>query len=96
MSTQLRIHQMKDGRLDEFLVHWRTQIAPLLEQFGFRIDGAWTVLESNQFAYLLSYDGPEGFDVRNQQFASSPERAALGIDPDEYLDSVDKFVLNPI
>ena len=46
--------------------------------------------------HLISYDGPEEFDAKNQQYWDSPARRTLGVDPDEYLESTQEFSLEPV
>jgi hypothetical protein len=41
--------------------------------------------ERNQFVWLISYEGPEIFAERNALYWSSPEREAMGLNPDDYL-----------
>ncbi|MFI9586012.1 hypothetical protein ACIHCQ_30170 [Streptomyces sp. NPDC052236] len=42
-------------------------------------------MNGNQFIWLISYDGPETFAERNALYWASPQRAAMGLDPDDYL-----------
>lgn len=84
-TTQLRTYTVRDGMLDEWVERWRREIVPLRLKLGFTIDGAWVDRERNQFVWLISYDGPETFVERNALYWSSPEREAMGLDPDAYL-----------
>ncbi|WP_433362956.1 hypothetical protein [Streptosporangium sp. CA-115845] len=54
------------------------------------IHGAWLDHERNRFIWVLSYDGPESFQERNQQYRDSPKRAEMGLDPSLYL--VDRVI----
>ncbi|WP_234383164.1 NIPSNAP family containing protein [Streptomyces dysideae] len=58
---------------------------PLRLELGFTVGGAWVDRESNQFVWLISYEGPETFSERNALYWSSPERKAMGLNPDDYL-----------
>lgn len=84
-TTQLRTYTVRDGMLDEWVERWREEIVPLRLELGFTIDGAWVDRERNQFVWLISYDGPETFAERNAAYWSSPERKAMGLNPDDYL-----------
>ncbi|MFJ7767341.1 NIPSNAP family protein [Streptomyces sp. NPDC097107] len=84
-TTQLRTYTVKDGLLDEWVQRWRNDIVPLRLDLGFEIGGAWVDLERNQFVWLISYEGPETFAARNARYWASPEREAMGLDPDDYL-----------
>jgi hypothetical protein len=84
-TTQLRTYTVRAGLLDEWVERWREEIVPLRLALGFGIGGAWVHRERNQFVWLISYDGPETFAERNALYWSSPEREAMGLDPDGYL-----------
>ncbi|MEU2773305.1 NIPSNAP family protein [Streptomyces sp. NPDC007162] len=84
-TTQLRTYTVRDGLLDEWAQRWREEIVPLRLKLGFEIGGAWSDPEHSQFIWLISYDGPETFAERNALYWSSPEREAMGLNPDDYL-----------
>ncbi|MFE1782043.1 NIPSNAP family protein [Streptomyces sp. NPDC059506] len=84
-TTQLRTYTVRDGLLDEWVERWRSDIVPLRLDLGFEIGGAWVDRERNQFVWLISYEGPETFAERNAMYWASPERKAMGLDPDDYL-----------
>lgn len=84
-TTQLRIYTVRAGLLDEWAEKWRELIVPLRLEFGFEIHGAWLDREHNQFAWVISYDGPETFVARNARYWASPKRKQMGLDPKDYL-----------
>ncbi|GLZ12522.1 hypothetical protein Acsp04_27570 [Actinomadura sp. NBRC 104425] len=84
-TTQLRTYTIREGLLDEWAAKWRELIVPLRLEFGFEIGGAWLDHERSQFVWSISYDGPESFEERNKQYWASPKRAAMGLDPADYL-----------
>lgn len=84
-TTQLRTYTVRNGKLDEWVERWKTQIVPLRLEFGFTIGGAWIDRNRNQFVWTVSYDGPETFAERNQQYWDSPQREAMDLDPKDYL-----------
>ncbi|OLT25140.1 NIPSNAP family containing protein [Nocardiopsis sp. CNR-923] len=84
-TTQVRTYTVKDGRLDEWVRRWREEIVPLRLEFGFSLGGAWIDREFNHFIWEISYDGPESFAERNQQYWDSPLREAMDLDPKDYL-----------
>ncbi len=63
---------------------------PLRERFGFQIHGAWSIEESNKFVWVISCDGPEGFDAADAAYYASEERRRLSPDPAEHIASVEK------
>ena len=84
-TTQLRTYTVRDGLLDEWAQRWREEIVPLRLKLGFTIGGAWVDRELNQFLWLISYEGQETFAERNALYWASPEREAIGLNPDDYL-----------
>ncbi|WP_374985371.1 NIPSNAP family protein [Streptomyces fradiae] len=84
-TTQLRTYTVREGLLDQWVERWRDDIVPLRLKLGFEIGGAWVDRERNQFVWLLSYEGPESFEERNETYWASPERAEMDLDPDDYL-----------
>ena len=72
MVSQLRIYTINKGKLDEFVEAWREGVYPLRLNQGFRIDGAWTIKENNQFVWILSYDGLGDWQTKQDQYYDSP------------------------
>ncbi|SEG26825.1 NIPSNAP protein [Thermomonospora echinospora] len=89
-TTQLRVYTVREGLLDEWADKWRELIVPLRLEFGFEIHGAWLDREKNQFVWVLSYAGPEGFAERNAQYWASPKREQMELDPKDYLLETEK------
>jgi hypothetical protein len=48
---------------------------------GFKIPAAWLIRETNQFVWLLSYDGPEEWQDKEVTYYDSPERLTMHPDP---------------
>lgn len=80
-TSQLRIYTIREGKMDEWLDGWSKQVLPLRRKFGFRIDGAWVVPSQNKFIWIIAYDGPEGFQARDEEYYASHDRKALQPDP---------------
>ncbi|MEU9408414.1 NIPSNAP family protein [Streptomyces sp. NPDC048281] len=95
-TTQLRTYTVRDGLLDEWVERWREEIVPLRLKLGFAIAGAWADRERNQFVWLISYDGPESFAERNALYWSSPERSAMGLNPDDYLSATEESTVESV
>ena len=60
MVSQLRMYRAKEGELDVFIEEWRAKILPLRRRFGFKVEGVWTIRDTGDFFWILTYDGPEG------------------------------------
>ncbi|WP_326599591.1 NIPSNAP family protein [Streptomyces sp. NBC_01803] len=95
-TTQLRTYTVREGMLDAWVERWRSQIVPLRLELGFEIGGAWTDRERNQFVWLISYDGPETFAERNALYWASPARAAMNLDPDDYVERTEERLVEPV
>ena len=92
-TSQLRIYRLAEGTLEEFVGEWRSNVAPLREAFGFRIDGAWTMPEQNGFAWIISHDD---FETADAAYYASPERHALRPDPARNIAEMDLRFMRPV
>ena len=79
--SQLRMYTIKEGKMAEWLEGWTRGVLPLRRKFGFRVDGAWVVSDENRFIWILSYDGPDGFEARDAAYYDSRERKSMTPDP---------------
>lgn len=93
-TSQLRMYRLVDGSMDEFVGEWREHVVPLRERFGFRVDGAWTVPETNGFVWVISHDGD--FEAADQAYYASEERKALEPDPARNIAEVDTRLMHPV
>ncbi|TLZ66153.1 MAG: NIPSNAP family containing protein [Methanobacteriota archaeon] len=91
--SQLRIYRIKEGRMEEWLAGWKRGVLPLRRKLGFRIEGAWEVRAEDTFVWILTYDGPEGFEARDAAYYASPERKALKPDPAELIEGADTYTM---
>ena len=96
MATELRIYTINRGALDQWVKEWREMIKPLREKLGFEILDAWTIKETNQFVWVLRYDGPEPWEKLDQAFHDSEERRSFDPDPARNLARAEHFFLEPV
>jgi hypothetical protein len=96
MVSQLRLYQVKDGEMDSFIEEWRTTVVPLRRKFGFKVEGAWTSPKDNAFIWIITYDGPEGFEARDAAYYASPERKAISPDPARHLNRIDARLMTSV
>ncbi|HEV2414979.1 MAG TPA: NIPSNAP family protein [Candidatus Dormibacteraeota bacterium] len=82
---QIREYTVKPGEMREWIAEWRSKIVPLRERQGFRVVGAWTVDGTDQFIWIIEYDGPKTWQQANDDYYASPERKALDPDPARHL-----------
>ena len=82
MPTPIHIHTVDRGALYDLAAEWRDKIKPQRIKFDFRVEGGWKVEATNQFVWLLSYDGTDEWEVCNQAFYQPAERRSLDPDPE--------------
>jgi hypothetical protein len=80
-TTQLRDYSIKPGQLDTFADLWGRTVRPLRQKKGFTIESAWKIPSESRFVWILSYDGPDGWEAANRDYYDSPERKAIDPDP---------------
>jgi hypothetical protein len=79
--AQLRRSRIQQGRASQFAEEWRSGVAPLRREYGFRVQG-WLVEASDEFVWLLEHDEDRAaFDAADAAYYASPQRAALRPDP---------------
>jgi hypothetical protein len=93
-QTQIRIFTINKGKMDVFLAAWQKGVYPLRIKSGFKIEGAWVVKEKNKFIWILSYDGPEGFEAKDSAYYGSQARTTLKPDPAEYIADAEKYFIS--
>jgi hypothetical protein len=96
MASQLRTYRVKEGEMDGFVEEWRSKVVPLRRKFGFRVDGAWTVPKERMFVWIITYDGPEGFEARDAAYYASAERKAVAPDPARHLEHIETHLMLPV
>jgi hypothetical protein len=93
-KTQVRIFTINKGKMNEFLSAWQKGVYPLRIKNGFKIEGAWVVQEKNKFIWILSYDGPDGFEAKDSAYYASQSRTSLKPDPADYIADSEKYFIN--
>jgi hypothetical protein len=96
MATQLRIYTINKGSLNQFAAEWRDMIAPLRQKLGFEIPGAWTNEATNQFVWLLRYDGPGAWEEQDNSYFASEERKAASPDPARLIARVEAYFVEAV
>lgn len=76
-TVQLRRYRIVEGQLDAFVEWWRDRLLPARTAFGFTLESALIVPETDEFVWSVSVDGDEEALARlDAAWAASPERAA--------------------
>ncbi len=90
------MYKAKEGQLDAFIAEWKAGIVPLRQRFGFTVEGAWVLRDRNEFVWIISYDGPEGFEARDAAYYAAPERKALSPDPARHLAHIETRLMTAV
>lgn len=81
MEYQIRRYRIEPGEMDRFVELWKEQVVPLRKEFGFSVHGAWVIEDSNDFLWIIGYDGPGGMIAGNEAYYASEERRSMSPDP---------------
>ncbi len=95
-TTQLRQYTIKAGQLDRFAEVWSSNVRPLRQKMGFVIEGAWKIPSEDRFVWIVSYDGPDGWEAANTRYYGSPERAAMDPDPASFIAGQSTSFIDPV
>ncbi len=95
-TTQLRDYRVKHGQMEAFIDAWRTGVVPLRRARGFTVEGAWCDPDENRFVWVVSYDGPEGFEAASDAYYASPEREAMDPSPAVFIAQAETTMLRPV
>ena len=81
MTAQLRIYTINRGQLQQFAEEWKEKVVPLRVEHGFKIEAAWTIESTNQFVWLISCEGNEDWQAKEEAYYSSVERNSMEPNP---------------
>jgi hypothetical protein len=93
VQQQLRIYQVKEGRMDDWVVKWRSDVLPVRRRYDFSVIGPWVIRDENRFVWIVGHDN---FAEANAAFYASSERSALESEIPDYLDKVEAWMLDSI
>ena len=93
---QLRIFTIRAGEMDERISEWTAKVRPLRERAGFRVISAWTIPETNQFVWFLSYDGTQAFEIADKRYYDSAERHQVNPDPARHVVETRSWFVTPL
>lgn len=94
--AQLRLYTIDKGRLDDFANAWRAGVYPLRTKLGYRIHFAAKIPTTNQFVWLLTYDGPEAWEKKEAAYYGSAERKSLSPDPAQWIAQPQQLFVTPV
>ena len=94
--VQLRLYTIDKGRLDDFAKAWQTGVYPLRRKLGYQIPFAAKIPATNQFVWLLSYDGAETWENKEAAYYASSERKLLAPDPAQWIARPEQLMVIPV
>ena len=71
-------------------------VVPLRIEHGFRIHGAWTIEETNQFTWLISYEGQESWEAKENTYYSSVSRKNMEPNPARLIARSEQYFVDSI
>jgi hypothetical protein len=95
-TTQLRDYTIKPGQLGAFVSGWSKGVRPLRQKRGFVVEGSWTIPAEERFVWVVSYDGPDGWEAANKAYYDSPERKSMDPDPAKLIVSQRTAFIDPV
>jgi hypothetical protein len=76
-TVQLRRYRIVEGELPGFVAWWRSRLLPARQAFGFRVETALVVPDTDEFVWAVSAEGDAAaFAALDAAWAASTERAA--------------------
>lgn len=94
--NQLRIYTINRGKMDEFVRAWQMGVYPVRIKVGFRVSGVWVNRDTNQFVWVVSYDGPKSWEEANRDYYESPERKMLDPDPAQFIARMETYMVEAV
>ncbi|MFD1723085.1 hypothetical protein [Amnibacterium endophyticum] len=95
-TVQLRRYRIVPGELPAFTAWWRETLLPAREAFGFRLEFAVAVPETDEFVWAVSADGDaDAFATIDAAWAGSSERAACFVDVPQRVTASDLRLAEP-
>jgi hypothetical protein len=86
MEIQLRDYRIRKGHMDDWIAGWKRGIAPVREQEGLVIVGAWVDRSHDRFVWLVGYSGADGFVSAEDRYHASAARLALHPNPSDLVE----------
>ena len=78
-AHQLRIYQIKKGKMAEWLEFFRDTLLPLHDRVNLPVIAAWrNVDQENEFIWIRSFKSVDTIEEQEKAFFSQPDRIALG------------------
>lgn len=90
MEYQLRMYEVKEGLMGEFLGIFPEVIAAR-RAAGFEVVGAWMVPEENRFIWIVGAE--DGIEAASERYYASEQRRAIEPEPAKLLAHIDTLTM---
>ncbi len=95
-TVHLRRYRIESGELEAFTGWWRDVLLPAREAFGFALEFAVSVPETDEFVWAVSAPGgADEFARLDRAWAASPERASAFVGVPQRVTSMDLRTAEP-
>ncbi|MCL0055168.1 hypothetical protein M1N56_04765 [Dehalococcoidia bacterium] len=95
MVSQLRIYTINRGMMDSWLKLFHEHLKPNHEKYGIPIEASWVNVDRTEFIWVRSFDSIEEIPGKESEYYSSPERIALGDQPQIHIAKTEVRVVEP-
>ena len=95
MISQLRIYTINRGMMDSWLKLFHEHLKPNHEKYGIPIDAAWVNADRTEFIWVRSFDSVGEIQAKEAEYYSSPERIALGDQPQIHIAKTEVRIVEP-
>ena len=93
--SQLRIYTINRGMMDSWLSLFHKHLKPNHEKYGIPIESTWVNVNRTEFIWVRSFDTVEAIQAKEDEYYSSPERIALGDQPQTHIAKTEVRVVEP-
>ena len=77
MISQIRIYTVNKGEMDNFLKHFKDEIAPIHERIGVPIVGTWVNRPQNEFIWVRSYKDKADMEAKGKAFQAEVAKSGI-------------------
>ena len=71
MIAQLRIYTLNKGQMEHWLEIFHSELTPLLDEHGIRVESAWVDEKGEQFIWIRSFRGRDDLAAKEAAFYAS-------------------------
>lgn len=81
--------------MDSWLKLFDEHIRPNHEKYGIPIQASWVNADRTEFIWVRGFDSMEAIQTKEAEYYSSPERIALGDQPQAHLAKIEVRIIEP-